>query len=185
MTPNDIRIDAQVMSGMKIDNNTNLIWIKDAIIDIATKHPFIMPREVEEVKTDKEYTSFALAYEPVLMDKVLRNKPSRCYDSRWEMDGKQKILLYAKGDYTIIYHRLPDLPETADSEIDLPTPFLSALKFYSAARLRARIAGQDDNSATSFMNEYTSALRTAVASSQRLTKRHRRMPPFPGKGGYI
>lgn len=185
MTPNDVRIDAQVMSGMKIDNTTCLLWVRDAILDIATKHPNIMPRQVDNVTIENDYDSFALTYEPVLIDKVIRNKPAKVIDTRWEMDGRKNILIYNKGDYTIIYHRIPTTPELETNEIDLPTPFLTALKFYVAARLRARIAGQDDNSAVSFMNEYSTALREAVAASQRLTKRHRRMPPFPGKGGYI
>lgn len=85
--------------------------------------------------------------------------------------------MFYPGEYILMYYSIPDLPSTKYAEIDLPVPYANALKFYIAARIRARLTGQNDPNAISFYEEYTNAIKEADSAMNQMRRRYKRMPP--------
>ena len=173
-TSETIRIQAQLMSSLQIDKATGLNWIKDQVENIASDH-FLAAKYVQEkFSTSASYETYIPGRKIVLIDKVLTDQ--RIITSRYDFHGKE-LTMFEPGEYILMYYSIPDLPATRDEEIDLPIPYANALKFYVAARIRARLTGQNDPNAVSFYEEYTNAIKEADNAMNQMRRRYKRMPP--------
>ncbi len=170
----NVRIQAQLISSIQIDKTTCFEWIKEQMDNIASEHFRAAKYTIEDFSTQEKYQRYAPAKKIVRIDKVLNKH--RILVSDYELIGGDLLMLYPD-DYVLMYYAFPEKPATATSEIDMPLPYVNALKFYIAARIRARLTGQGNADAVSFYEEYTNAIQAADLSMIRQNKRYRRMPP--------
>lgn len=170
----NVRIQAQLISSIQIDKTTCFEWIKEQMDNIASEHFRAAKYNIEDFSTKEKFERYTPAKKIVRIDKVLNKHRVLIQD--YDLIGGDLLMSYPD-DYTLMYYALPDKPATATSEIDMPLPYVNALKFYIAARIRARLTGQGNADAVSFYEEYTKAIQAADLSMMRQNNRYRRMPP--------
>ncbi len=175
-TSEDIRIGAQLISSIQIDPTTCFNWVQGEISDIVSNH-FKAGRYVREaVETTENFEVITLSKEIVMLDKVIRSE-SRTGTTDFELHNENEITISIPGKYEIRYYAQPPIPQTRTTPIEMPEQYIGAMKFYIAARIRARLFGQADSNAVSFFEEYKNALQDADAAMLQQHRRHRRMPP--------
>lgn len=175
-TSEDIRIGAQLISSIQIDPTTCFNWVQGEISDIASNH-FKAGKYVREaVETTENFEVVTLSKEIILLDKVIRSE-SRTGTTDFELHNENEITISIPGKYEIRYYAQPPVPQTRTTPIEMPEQYIGAMKFYIAARIRARLFGQADSNAVSFFEEYKNALQDADAAMLQQHRRHRRMPP--------
>lgn len=170
----DIRIAAQLISSLVLDKTTCFIWIKEQINNTAMEHFRAGKYVCEYFQTEKSFEIYEPERYVVRIDKLLDSYGNIVSD--YEIHG-DCITVASKGEYELRYYALPEEPKTPTDAIDMPLPYVNALKFYIAARIRARIMGQGDSNAVSFYEEYVNSVKNADLYMMRMNSRYRRMPP--------
>lgn len=183
LTVDEIRIQAQLLGGIQIDAQTNLIWVKQGINDIVRQFGQSAAQyEQEDYETTENYETYQPQHEIVLIDKVLdRSGGALCRTQEYALHGEE-LTMYAPGKYQLRYYRMPDMPEVVTDTVALPNQYANALKFYCAARIRARVFGQDDQSAVSMMEEFKNTAKEAATFMRLRDKHTKKMPPSTWKG---
>lgn len=175
-TSEDIRIGAQLISSIQIDPATCFNWVTNEISDIVANHPRAGKYVREKVTTTEKFEVIEVSRDLVLLDKIIV-LPQRVGTTDYELHSGNEITISLPAKYEVRYYAQPDLPQTRTTDIDLPPQYIAAMKYYIAARIRARLFGQADNNAVSFFEEYKTALDAADQSMNQINRRHRRMPP--------
>ena len=170
----NIRIQAQLISSIQIDKTTCFEWIKEQMDNIVSEHFRAAKYTIEEFRTSEPYEMYVPKRKMARIDRVLSGSRDVVIDYNLY---NNELCMTTPGEYILMYYSFPDKPATASSEIDMPLPYVNALKFYIAARIRARLTGQGDANAISFFEEYTNAIKEADKYMVRMNNRYRRMPP--------
>ena len=173
-TSESIRIDAQLLAGVKMDEATTFHILREHIPNMVDEHFRAGKLTVEHFEIKDKWEVYKPERSLVMVDRMINEHMVQTIEYTVTNDG---ITMYDPGKYTLIYYSQPDLPQTEFHEIDLPRLFAAALKFYVAARYRARLFGQEDDSAVSFYKEYTTAVESAEKFMDRREHRRKRMPP--------
>ena len=173
-TPDEIRIQAQTLSGTPVDKSTALIWIQEQIRTLVYDHFRACDYVIEKIQISEDGGDYSPERTIVVLDRVINGNG---YKYRGWTLNKNVITFENAGAYTIKYYAMPIIPATSSTTIDMPDPYVSALKYFLASRIRARYMGQNDVNAVSFFEEYSSALKNADIVMKRMTSRHKTMPP--------
>lgn len=173
-TSEDVRIDAQLLAGVKMDEATTFHILREFIPNLVNEHFRAGKLMTEHFETTERFEVYKPEKELAMVDRMINEWMFQTAEYNVTNEG---IMVFHPGKYTVIYFSQPDLPQTQDHPIDLPRPYTAALKFYVAARYRARLFGQNDDSAISFYKEYTNAVETADKFMDRRDSRRKRMPP--------
>lgn len=170
----DIRIHAQLLSGLQIEKATCFRWIREEIPVLVSKYFRAGKFIVEELTTTTEYEMYHPEHTLVLLDRMINENDVQVDDYDVINGG---VVIYSPGTYKILYFAQPELPETEYDPIDLPLQYVAGLKYFIAARIRARVFGQTDDSAVSFYKEFQGAMEDAARILNRRQHRRKRMPP--------
>lgn len=175
-TSEDVRIGAQLISSIQIDPATCFNWVKEEIQNIAYDHYKAAKYVKEKIVTTKKFETVILPDNLLMVDKLIFDR-SGVGTTDFELHNGNELTISLPDTYEVRYYMKPDEPKTKTTEIDMPEQYINAMKYYVAARIRARLFGQADNNAVSFFQEYNTALDNADKSMSQLNRRHRRMPP--------
>lgn len=175
-TSEDIRIGAQLISSIQIDPATCFNWVTSEISDIASNHFKAGKYVRESVTTTENFEIITLSNDLITIDKIIKAE-SRTGTTDFEIHNGNEVTISVPGKYEIRYYAKPPIPQTRTTPIEMPEQYIDALKYYIAARIRARLFGQADSNAVSFFEEYKTALENADAALLQKHRRHRRMPP--------
>lgn len=179
MTSEQIRIDAQLLTGLQINAVTARTWVFDAVKYIAREFPLACPKGKAIVTTTEKDGEYAVEEELVRIEKITEEgsrRPLRSQD--YYCDEIGNITFYSPGTYVIEYRYVPTLTGLNESaELPIPDRFAEYIKYYVAARIRGRIFGQGDSDAQAYDALFQSYEEDANSTMQRTNKRHRRMPP--------
>lgn len=179
MTSNEIRIDAQLLTGLQIESVTAFTWIKDAIRFIVRKHPLAAPKKSVQFTSNGKYDqgdSYVFPEELIQLDKVTKKNRRRPIASPYFTCEQNEITFFHSGDFDITYRYMPDDPQTVDSDIPLPDRYAEPIKYYLAARIRARIYGQGDPDSQGYEQLFWTHLDEMDAATDLANRRYRRMP---------
>lgn len=175
-TSEDIRIGAQLISSIQIDPATCFNWVTSEISDIASNHFKAGKYVRESVTTTENFEIITLSNDLITIDKIIKAE-SRTGTTDFEIHNGSEITISVPDKYEIRYYAKPPIPQTRTTPIEMPEQYIDAMKYYIAARIRARLFGQADSNAVSFFEEYKTALENADAALLQKHRRHRRMPP--------
>ena len=173
-TSESIRIDAQLLTGVNIDQATCMHLLMEHIPNLVEEHFRAGKLVREEFETTEKWQLYTPKRTLVLVDRVINRHHEQTVEYSVTNEG---IIVYDKGKYLMLYYSQPDLPQSEFHKIDMPNAYTSALKFFIAARIRGRMFGQQDESAISFYKEYTAAIDKAEGFMNRREHRRKRMPP--------
>lgn len=179
MTSENIRVDAQLLTGLQINAITARTWVFDAVKYIAREYPSSCPYDTIEINNTEKNGSYELENEVTRIEKVTKkdsNTPLGMEDYVVDDDGV--ITLYRPGEYEITYRYVPDMSGlTESSQLPLPDIFCEPIKYYIGSKIRGRIFGQGDSDAQAFDTMFNDYLKRASGIVTRRSRRHRRMPP--------
>jgi len=177
MTSNEIRVDAQLISGFTINSATAFLWVKDAARYIMREHPLSAPRKTVEIEVNSEGQTYSATDEIVRIE-IVRLKGSRAnvQPNVYTCDELGNFTFYHKGIYEITYRYVAEMPNSADIAISLPDKYAEPIKYYLASQIRGRTAGHDDGEAQQFNGLFQQYIADADISMARVNKRYRRMP---------
>lgn len=175
MTIDDLRIQAQLLSSLQIDSATAYKWVTDEIESIAAEFFRAGTYTREEFETTEKFEEYTPVRAAVLIDKII-NQESRRNVRDWDIHNGI-ITMSVPGKYELRYYAYPEKPQTVSDDIEMPRPYILPIKFYLAARIRARLFGQNDSNAVSFMTEYNEKMKQADITADMKRNRHNRMPP--------
>ena len=176
MTSEDIRIDAQLLTGFQIKDVTCFIWVKDAVNYIIRTYPLAAQKKTVELSVDKGDT-YQIPEELVRLDGIYPKTSGFPYkEPMYTCDETGLITFRFKNDIKIVYRYVPPLPQTTSTAITLADKFCEPIKYYVAARQRARVYGQGDEEAIQYDNAFKNYIEEANISAVNTNKRHRRMP---------
>ena len=173
-TSESIRIDAQLLAGVQIDQATCFRIIREHIPNLVEQHFRAGKLTKEEFETTEKFETYVPERTLVLIDRVIDKKHEQTVEYSVTNEG---IIVFKPGKYLMLYYSQPDLPATESHQIDMPNAYTFALKFFVASRIRGRLFGQQDESAISFYKEYTAAVEQAERFMNRREHRRKRMPP--------
>ncbi len=173
-TSESIRIDAQLLAGVQIDQATCFRILREHIPHLVEQHFRAGKLVREEFETKEKWELYEPERKLVLIDRVIDKNHEQTVEYSVTNEG---LIVYDKGKYLMLYYSQPDLPQTEFHEIDMPSAYTAGLKFFVAARMRGRHFGQQDESAISFYKEYTAAMDEAERFMNRREHRRKRMPP--------
>lgn len=174
-TIKEIRIQAQLLSSIQIDPATAYHWATDEMLNIAAEYPRAGVYTKETVTTTTAFETYMPARKLIKLDKVIELSTGRL-TTDFELH-REELTISVPGQYEIRYYSYPDIPQTDTEQIDIPRQYVVPLKFYLAARIRARLFGQNDANAVSFIQEYNEKMKKADITTDTVVSRHRRMPP--------
>jgi hypothetical protein len=182
MTGKEARVEAQLISGMEINKNTALMWIKDAVRDIVSRYPASAGKLTEE--------EFVSDGGPHVLGHMLARIRAVALRSdgygvltalRPETDyfvgNDNSITVRSKGNCVVSYYAFPDLggAYNEDAQIPIPFAFQSALRYRLAAEIRGRAIGASDKETLAYEQAYNDEVLRAQVFATRQNKR--RMPP--------
>jgi hypothetical protein len=170
MKVDDIRIRAQITSGLQINSVTALQWVKEAIEDICSTY-YQAGKTVTETTTVTDPSVNYTLLKPLL--KLLGVKDSDLNDVSYTLNADNTITFDEAGTYTIGYKALPDMPETTSSDVPLPFLYVPCIEFFLAYKMRARVFGQNDNNAVGFSDKYEMGKANAEIARLRQDKKRR------------
>lgn len=175
LTVDTLRIQAQLLCSLQIDPSTAYKWTMDELLNIAAEYPRAGVWTKEKVTTTKQFEEIGLSRDFLMIDKVIDEFTGRM-TTDWEVHG-DVLTISVPGTYEIRYYSYPDLPQTSSEVIPMERQYVAPLKFYLAARIRARLFGQNDSNAVSFMTEYAERMKKADITTNTKRSRRNRMPP--------
>ncbi len=179
MTSNEIRIDAQLLTGLQIESITGFNWVKDAVNYIVRKHPLAAPKKTvafQSVGTYENGDTYSFEEELIQLDKVTKHNSRRPIDTRYFDCDESGVTFYHKGDFEITYRYMPEAPQTVDSVLPIPDRYAETIKYYLASRMRSRIYGQGDPDSQVYDQLFWSHLDDMDAATDLANRRYRRMP---------
>lgn len=177
MNSENIRIDAQLLTGFQINDVTNFFWVKDAAKKICRSHPLSAPKKTIEVDMPEGGGTYDIEDELVRIEDITRkDKRYPIPQHSWECDEFGHMEFFHKGRFVITYRYVPAMPATKDDPLPIPERYSECIKYYVSARMRSRIYGQGDNDAQTYDNLFWQYIADADISMERTNKRHRRMP---------
>lgn len=175
MTPDELRIQAQLICSTPIDKAVAFGWVKDEIQNIASEYFKAGKYVTEKFETKENFEIYETKREMLVLDMLIVDRTRRRTS---DFDFHNGVITVSIPDkYEVRYYSYPDAPETEYSEIDMPKQYVMPIKYYLAARIRARLFGQNDANAVSFMTEYMDKLKKADITYNVRKGRHGRMPP--------
>lgn len=177
MTCDEIRIDAQLLTGMQIDSVTAFLWVKDAIRNIVREHPYAATKETITINIENIGDTYQLEHELVRLEKVTpHGSRSPVSPNYYTCDELGNMQFFCAGDIDITYRYLPDMPQTVTDDIPIPNKYAEYIKYYVSARIRGRIYGQADADAQTYDTLFAQYLDNADVSSARTNKGIRVIP---------
>lgn len=179
MTSNEIRVDAQLLTGLQIESITGFIWVKDAVRYIVRKHPLAAPKKTVEYTSDGTYengSTYSFPEELIQFEKVTKHGSRRPIANPYYECEQEGITFFHKGDFDITYRYMPADPQTVDSDLPIPDRYAEPIKYYLASRMRSRIYGQGDPDSQVYDQLFWSHLDDMDASTDLGNRRYRRMP---------
>ena len=178
-TSDKLRIDAQLLTGLQIEEVTAFRWVKDAMRYIVRNHFLAAPITTitfHSEGTDEDPSVYEFEKELIMFERMTKHKMRRAINQPYYIVTPEGIEFYHKGDFDVTFRYMPDDPATVTTPIPIPDRYAEAIKFYVAARIRSRIYGQGDTDAQGFDQMFYAALDEADATTDRSNKRFRQMP---------
>ena len=176
MNSEDIRIDAQLLTGFQIKDVTNFVWVKDAVNYIVRTFPNAATKKTVTFEATKG-SVYQVEEEFIQLDKISRvGKRRPLTPPEYECDEFGVITFYIDGDVEISYKYNPPLPQTITDKINIPDRFAEPIKYYISARQRGRVYGSSDAEAQQYDSLFQTYLEQADVNLSRANKKHRRMP---------
>jgi hypothetical protein len=177
MNANNIRIDAQTISGIQLNETTSFNWVMDAIREIVTKH-YKAGQKITDTIDAVGGQKHNLTKELVKLIDVKNSaglpvSPNFGYT----VDSDNTIEFKDSGIYTVTYYSMPAMPPTPNEQLPIPPVYQDCIQYCLASKIRARLFGQTDNDAVSFMQQFQNALTEANNAVNNQASRRRRMPP--------
>lgn len=179
MNSNEIRVDAQLLTGLQIESITGFKWIKDAVRFIVRKHPLAAPQKMvtmTSVGDDEIGDTHTFDEELIRLEKVTKHNRRRPINNPYFTCDQDGITFYHKGDFDVTYRYMPEDPQTVDDALPIPDRYAEPIKYYVAARIRSRIYGQGDPDAQVYDQLFWSHLDEMDSATDQATRRWRRMP---------
>lgn len=179
MTSNEIRVDAQLLTGLQIESITGFVWVKDAVNYIVRKHPLAAPKKTVEYTsngTSESGATYEFDEELIQLEKITRHNSRRPISPPYYECDQDGVTFYHKGDFDISYRYMPDAPQTVDSALPIPDRYAEVIKYYLASRMRSRIYGHGDPDSQVYDQLFWSHLDEMDAATELANKRYRRMP---------
>lgn len=171
MKVDDIRIRAQITSGLQINSVTALNWVKEAIEDICSSYNNAGKTVIENTTVTDPSINYTLQ-KPLL--KLLGITDTDNNETvNYKLNDDNTITFIEAGSYTIGYKALPDMPETTSSDVPLPFLYVPCIEFYLAYKMRARVFGQGDNNAVGYRDSYEAGKANAEIARLRQGKKGR------------
>jgi hypothetical protein len=174
----ELRINAQIISGIQLNEVTSFDWVKDAIREIVTKY-YKAGKKITDTFSDAiAGQKYSLTKELVRLIQVQGASGSRVSPNfGYSVDSDNTIEFNSAGTYEVTYYFMPAPPPTSTEELTIPKTYQDCIPFYLASKIRARLFGQTDNDAVSFYQQYQNALSEANSAINRQASRGKRMPP--------
>ena len=177
MTSEEIRVDAQLLTGFQINDVTNFLWVKDAARNVARSHPLAAPKRTVDVEITTRGDTYQIEDELVRIENIVREGDRfPIAQHSYECDENGNIVFWHAGKYKVTYRYVPEMPATKTQQLPLPDRYSECIKYYVAARMRGRIYGQGDSDAQSYDALFWQYVSDADVTMERTNKRHRRMP---------
>ena len=179
MTSENIRVDAQLMTGLQINAVTARTWVFDAVKYIARHYPLACPKKTVTFTAVVPHDEYQIEDELVRIDKICESGEFRPITAKfYEADELGNISFAAMGTYDITYRYVPDLESLNESsQLPIPDRFAEAIKYYVSARIRGRIFGQGDSDAQNYDALFGQYVMDANITMQGTNRRQRRLPP--------
>lgn len=179
MTVEEIRIKAQLTTGIPIDSAVGLKWAAEAIEDICKSNENAGNKTIETVLISSAPADYLLKKTLLkIMDIKEINKGYYLASNSdiYTVNNDNTITFAESGNYEITYMALPTLPVNTTDAIPLPYFFALCVEYYLAYKIRGRMFGQDDSNTVAFWQQYMSAKEDAELA-RRKQKKKRRIPP--------
>lgn len=175
MNSEEIRVEAQLTSGLQLDTVTSFKWVKDCIKDMSKLNYKIgkITKLIQEAIPDIEYPLKGL----LKIVKVTQDGMRKSPNFNFVVDNYNNITFKEAGAYTVEYYALQDMPKTPTEELLIPEEFQDCIEYYLAYKIRGRLFGADDSKAIAFHDMYQKHFADAVSAINNKNIRGRRMPP--------
>jgi hypothetical protein len=175
---NESRINAQTISGIQLNEVTSFLWVKDAIREIVTRHYKAGKKVTDTFDNAVKGQKYSFTKELVRLIGV-QNASGRTVSPNfgYVVDSDNTIEFADAGTYQATYYSMPSMPQTTEEQLPIPQPYQECIPYYLASKIRARLFGQTDADAVSFMQQFQEALIEANSAVNRQASRGRRMPP--------
>ena len=176
MTCDEIRISAQLVSGLQISDVTSLKWVVEAMTLIARQHPLAATKKTVSV-TVEEDEEYSIVEDLVRLESIVETDYRRPLGkTTYSCDEKGNITFWVAGDYDITYRYVPTMPTVKTGVVVIPEIYASAIQYYVASKIRGRIFGQGDNDVAVYSMKFESELMKADTGTNSTNRRHRRIP---------
>lgn len=176
MTCDDIRISAQLLTGMKIDDITSLRWVVEAMKTIMRQHPLAAPKKTVSV-TVAEGDSYDIAEELIRIEVVRPAGSQKAIPgTQYTCDELGNMIFRCAGNFDITYRYLPSMPTNKADNVVVPDIYANAIQYYIASKIRGRVFGQNDGDSSWHGMKYETELSNADIAMASANRRHRRMP---------
>lgn len=177
MTCDEIRISAQLLSGLQISDVTSFKWVVEAMKTIARNHPLAASKKTVSITVEKN-GEYSVEEEFVRLESVTETGSIRPLGrSTYTCDELGNFIFKVAGEYEITYRYVPAMPTVKTASVVIPEIYANAIQYYVAAKIRGRIHGQADTDAGINLMRFENELSQADVVSTRRNRRHRRIPP--------
>lgn len=176
MKVDDIRIAAQLTSGLQISDVVGLKWVVDAIQDICTNYPNAGARKIDTATITDIAADYAIQSTLLkLIDVKDASTGESVSDNNtiYILNDDNTITFKATGSYTVEYLAMPVLPTNVNDAVPLPPLFITGIQYYLAHKMRGRLFGQNDANAVSFLQQYQADTAKGELARQRQGKKRR------------
>lgn len=174
MTCDELRLDAQLMCGLKISDVTSLRWVNEATENIVRNHPLAAPKKIVTV-TVADGGTYHIAEELIRLESVSEGN-SVVSSMRYSCDEQGNMIFRDAGTYLVAYRYMPAMPTNKTANVVIPEVYAAPIQFFIAAKIRGRVFGQNDGDASSYKMQFDMALSNADNTMSRTNRRHRTIP---------
>lgn len=180
MTADEIRVAAQLTSGIQINSVTGFTWVKEGLKIICQKYN----RNGETVVDSTVISDAPSVFTPTkeilgLVSVKSADSDKSASDNAYELNDDGTITFNKKGNYKIEYKSYAEVPATPATPIKLFSAFEECLGYYVAYKIRARLFGEGDNNAVGYYSKFLTEMEDGEKT--RLKKKQKRRMP-PGRG---
>lgn len=178
MNATELRISAQTISGIQLNEVTSFNWVKDAIREIVTKYYKAGKKVTDTFSNASEGQKYYFTKELVMLTGVKDAAGSGVSPNYgYSVDSDNSIEFKDNGSYQVAYYSMPSMPSTSTEQLPIPAAYQDCIPFFLASKIRARLFGQTDSDAVSFYQQFREAMDEANSAINRQASRGRRMPP--------
>lgn len=169
MKVDEIRISAQLTSGLQISDVVGLKWVAEAVQDICTNYNNAGKRIKEPISITDANTDYQIVSPLLKLINLTDSKTGK--EPVYTLNSDNTITFKENGDYTLEYLAMPTLPTNVNDTVPLPQFFIPSIQYYLAYKIRGRLFGQSDANAAGFFQQYQSENAKGELARQRQGKK--------------